>query len=189
MDVARQILNTQHSTTDLIDLFGKRYRIDENDQTFQWLCLNEVSNYLTFKRICEFAKHGCYCKWKRFDIRVSIKENKNLVNDIRSWSLARKLEDRVGDMCGTIENICMFRIYKLWVITSIILTKTINSKSTYQFYKNICKHLDTFDVSSKHHFIVKIDEEEHFHLVRDITNKLIMQIIKRRCIGKKMGHD
>ena len=24
MDVARQILNTQHSTTDLIDLFGKR---------------------------------------------------------------------------------------------------------------------------------------------------------------------
>ena len=125
MDVARQILNTQHSTTDLIDLFGKRYRIDENDQTFQWLCLNEVSNYLTFKRICEFAKHGCYCKWKRFDIRVNIKENKNLVNDIRSWSLARKLEDRVGDMCGTIENICMFRIYKLWVITSIILTKTI----------------------------------------------------------------
>ena len=24
------------------------------------------------------------------------------------------------------------------------------SKSTYQFYKNICEHLDTFVVSSKH---------------------------------------
>ena len=27
---------------------------------------------------------------------------------------------------------------------------TENSKSTYQFYKNICEHLDTFVVSSKH---------------------------------------
>ena len=35
MDVARQIFNSQHSTTDLIDLFGKRYKIDENDQTFR----------------------------------------------------------------------------------------------------------------------------------------------------------
>ena len=34
MDVTRQIFNSQHSTTDLIDLFGKRYKIDENDQTF-----------------------------------------------------------------------------------------------------------------------------------------------------------
>ena len=25
-----------------------------------------------------------------------------------------------------------------------------NSKPTYQFYKNICEHLDTFVVSSKH---------------------------------------
>ena len=56
MNVARQIFNSQHSTTDLIDLFGKRCKIDESGQTFQWLCLNEVSNYLTFKRICELAK-------------------------------------------------------------------------------------------------------------------------------------
>ena len=55
-----------------------------------------------------------------------------------------------------------------------------NSKSTYQFYKNISKHLDTFVVSSKNYFIVEIDKEEHFHLVRDITNKLTIQIIKRR---------
>ena len=61
---------------------------------------------------------------------------------------------------------------------------TENSKSTYQFYKNICEHLDTFVVSIKHCFIVKIDEEEHFHLVRDITNKLTTQIIKRRRIEK-----
>ena len=59
MNVARQIFNSQHSTTDLIDLFGKRCKIDESGQTFQWLCLNEVSNYLTFKRICELAKHCC----------------------------------------------------------------------------------------------------------------------------------
>ena len=31
---------------------------------------------------------------------------------------------------------------------------TENSKSTYQFYKNICEHLDTFIVSSKHYLII-----------------------------------
>ena len=86
MDTARQVFNSQHSTTDLIYLFGKRYKIDENDQNFWWLCLNEVSNYLTFKRICELAKHCCDIANERgFDIRVDIKENKNLVNNIRSW--------------------------------------------------------------------------------------------------------
>ena len=114
MNVARQIFNSQHSTTDLIDLFGKRCKIDESGQTFQWLCLNEVSNYLTFKRICELAKHCCVVANERgCDVSVDIKENKNLVNDIRSWLLTRKLEDRFSNMCGTIENICMFRIYKL----------------------------------------------------------------------------
>ena len=57
MDVARQIFNSQNSTNDLIDLFGKRYKTNGNDQTFQWLCLNEVSNYLTFKRICELKEN------------------------------------------------------------------------------------------------------------------------------------
>ena len=42
MDVARQIFNSQHSTTDLIALFGKRYKINGNDQTFKWLWQNEV---------------------------------------------------------------------------------------------------------------------------------------------------
>ena len=85
MEVARQIFNSQHSTTDLIDLFGKRCKIDENDQTLCWLCLNEVSNYLTFLRICELANHCCIIKnERRFDIRVDIKENQILVSDIRS---------------------------------------------------------------------------------------------------------
>ena len=69
MDVPRQIFNSQHSITDLIDLFWKRYKIDENDQTFHCLCLNEVSNYLTFLRICELANHCCVIKNEReFDI-------------------------------------------------------------------------------------------------------------------------
>ena len=32
-----------------------------------------------------------------------------------------------------------------------------NSKSTYQFNKNTCEHLDTFVVNSKHYFILEID--------------------------------
>ena len=34
MNIARQIFNNQHLTSDLIDLFGKRYKINENDKTF-----------------------------------------------------------------------------------------------------------------------------------------------------------
>ena len=110
MDLARQIFNSLHSTTDLIDLFGKRYKIDENDQTFCLLCWNEVSNYLTFLRICELSNHCCIIKNERgFDIRVDIKEKQILVSDNGSWLLTRKIEDRVGNACGTIKNICMFR--------------------------------------------------------------------------------
>ena len=72
MDVARQIFNSQHSTTNLI----------------RCLCLNEVNNYLTFKRTCKLAKLCCVIANERgfgFVIRVDIKENKNLINDIRSW--------------------------------------------------------------------------------------------------------
>ena len=63
------------------------------------MVMSEWSNYLTFKRIFELAKHCCgIASEKGFDIRTDIKENKNLVNDIRSWLLRRKLEDRVGDV-------------------------------------------------------------------------------------------
>ena len=34
MDIARRLFNDQHSTTSLIDLFGKRHKIDENDKFF-----------------------------------------------------------------------------------------------------------------------------------------------------------
>ena len=111
MDLARHIFNSQHSTTNLIDLFWKRYKINENDQTFRWLCLNEVSNYLTFLRIFELANHCCVIKnERRFDIRVDIKESQILVSEIRSWLLTKRFEDHVGNACGTIENICMFGI-------------------------------------------------------------------------------
>ena len=77
MDLARQIFNSQHSITNLIDLFWKRYKINENEQTFYWLGLNEVSNYLTFLRVFELANHCCVIKnERRFDIRVDIKKNK-----------------------------------------------------------------------------------------------------------------
>ena len=34
MDIARRLFTDQHPTTSLIDLFGKRYKIDENDKFF-----------------------------------------------------------------------------------------------------------------------------------------------------------
>ena len=49
MDFARQILdnnNDVQTTTDLIDSFAKRYKINENDHTFRWLMINVVHPYL-----------------------------------------------------------------------------------------------------------------------------------------------
>lgn len=84
MDIARQIFNSQHANTSIIDLFGKIYKINENGKTFWWLCLNEVGNYLTFLRICELASCCCVIKnGKSFDIRVDINENLVLVSDNR----------------------------------------------------------------------------------------------------------
>ena len=194
MDVARKVFNSQHCTTYLIDLFGKRYNIDERDQTFRWLCLNEVDNYLTLKRICELGKHCSYKSEKGYDIKVDIKENENLVCDIRNWLLTRKLE-RSYYMCGSIENICSFRIYKLFMNyykynvdkANVRFQKIIeNSKSTYQFYKHSCWYHDTIVVGSKDCFVIEINEEEHSTLIKDITNKLTMQI-KKQIRGKK-GH-
>ena len=44
MNIARQIFNNQHCTTDLIDLFGKKYKINENDKNFCWLCLYKTND-------------------------------------------------------------------------------------------------------------------------------------------------
>lgn len=38
MDIARQIFNSQHANTSIIDLFGKIYKINENGKTFENGC-------------------------------------------------------------------------------------------------------------------------------------------------------
>ena len=112
MDIARRLFNDQHPTRSLIGLFGKRYKIDENDKLFQWLCLSKASNYLIYMRICKLADHCCVTKpAEGFDIKVDMSENPILVNNIREWLLTRKIKDRYGNDFGTIEN-QTFRIYK-----------------------------------------------------------------------------
>ena len=113
MDIARRLFNDQHPATSLIDLFGKRFKIDENEKVFRWLCLNKASNYLTYMRICELADYCCVTKSDRgFDIKVEMNKNRILVQDIREWLLTRKIKDRHGNDFGTIENISLFRTYK-----------------------------------------------------------------------------
>ena len=51
MNIARQIFNNQHCTTELTDLFAKIYKINETDHVFCWLCLNEVGDYYLFLRV------------------------------------------------------------------------------------------------------------------------------------------
>ena len=57
-----------------------------------------------------------------FDIKFDMNENPTLVKDIRGWLLTRKIKDKYGIDFGTIENICLFRIYKWkWIILRQIL--------------------------------------------------------------------
>ena len=142
MDIARRLFTDQHPTTSLIDLFGKRYKIDENDKVFRWLCLNKASNYLTYMRICELADHCCVTKSDRgFDIKVDMNENPILVKDIREWLLTREIKDRYANDFGTIENICSFRIYKRkWIILRQIFQKKslkLLQKKFYQLFQNV----------------------------------------------------
>ena len=60
-----------------------------------------------------------------------------------------------------------------------------SSTSTYQFYKRICDLVEGFVASSENYFVAEIDEEANFHLIKDMTNKLMATIIKRR---KKERH-
>ena len=84
MNIARQIFSNQHCTTELIDLFAKRYKINEKDHVFYWLCLNEVGDYYLFLRVCELANHSCVVKTdKSFDITVDVRE-KVLINDMKN---------------------------------------------------------------------------------------------------------
>ena len=139
MDIARRLFNDQHPTTSLIDLFGKRYKIDENDKVFRWLCLNKASNYLTYMRICKLADHCCVTKSDRgFDIKVDMNENPILVKDIRDWLLTRKIKDRYGNDFGTIENICLFRT---WIILRQIFQK-MNLKLLQMKFYQLCQNVD-----------------------------------------------
>ena len=56
MNVTKEIFNNLHTSADLIDSFGKRYQINENDHTYRWLMINEVDPYLVFLRIFQLAK-------------------------------------------------------------------------------------------------------------------------------------
>ena len=49
---------------------------------------------------------------KGFDIRVDVRENGILVNDMRKWLLSRKMIDRTGNDYGTYKYISSFRINK-----------------------------------------------------------------------------
>ena len=92
MNLARQIFNNQHCTTELIDLFAKRYRINEKDHVFRWLCLNKVGDYYLFLRICEIANHCCVMKNDEgFDIAVDVSESAVLINDMKKWVINRRM--------------------------------------------------------------------------------------------------
>ena len=68
----------------MIDLFAKRYKIDEKDHVFRWLCLSEVGDYYLFLKVCELANQCCVVKTdKDFDITVDVRENAVLVKDIK----------------------------------------------------------------------------------------------------------
>ena len=49
---------------------------------------------------------------KSFNIRVDMRENAVLINDMRKWLLSRKIIDRTGNDYGTYEYISSFRIFK-----------------------------------------------------------------------------
>ena len=96
MNIAIQIFNNQHCTTELIDLFAKRYKINEKDHVFRWLGLNEVGDYYLFLRVCESANHCCVMKNdKGFDITVDVSENLVLVNDMKKWVINRRMIEKV----------------------------------------------------------------------------------------------
>ena len=49
---------------------------------------------------------------KSFNIRVDMRENAVLINDMRKWLLSRKIIDRTGNDDRTYKYISSFRIYK-----------------------------------------------------------------------------
>ena len=84
MNIAREILHNVQTTTDLIDSFAKRYKINENDHTFRWLMINEVDPYLLFLRVCQLFNKCAVIKNDRgFEITVDNIENAVVVKDMK----------------------------------------------------------------------------------------------------------
>ena len=50
---------------------------------------------------------------KGFNIRVDMRENAVLVNDMRKWLLSRRIMDRIGNDYETYQHFSSFRIYKV----------------------------------------------------------------------------
>ena len=91
MDIARAFFKVG-TTTDLINLFGKRYKINENDHTFRWLMINEYDPYLVSLRVCELSnKCSILRNDKDFDITIYNTENAVSVEDMKKWVLHRKV--------------------------------------------------------------------------------------------------
>lgn len=110
MNIARKIFNNQHTTTEIIDLFRKRYYIDKKDPTFCWLCLNEVEDYYIFLRDCQLAGKWSVVKNESgFDITIDNEENAVLVNGIKKWVLHRRMRQPA---CNSIDKITTYRIHK-----------------------------------------------------------------------------
>ena len=114
MNISRQIFNNQHCTTELIDLFAKKYKINEKDHVSYWLCLKKIGDYYLYLRVCELANHCCVVKTnKGFDIKVDLRKNAVLINDMNKWVLYRRMIKR-GSPNGydPNENFSSYRIYK-----------------------------------------------------------------------------
>ena len=67
-----------------------------------------------FLRVCELASHCCIVKTdKGFDIRVDVRENAVLINDMKKWVLNRRMIKRDSpNGYDPNENISSYRIYK-----------------------------------------------------------------------------
>ena len=115
MNVAKEIFNNLHISTDLIDSFGKRYQINENDHTYCWLMINEVDPYLVFFSICQLAKNSAAVRNRRgFDITVDNIENAFLVEDMKKWVLHRRVNERQS--YNPNDKISTYRIYRFGTI-------------------------------------------------------------------------
>ena len=110
MGIAREFFKVG-TTTDLIDSFGKCYKINKNDHTFLCLMINECDPYLVFLRVCGLCnKCSILRNDKGFDITIDNIENAVLVEDMKKWVLHRKVNVRQN--YNPNDKISTYRIYR-----------------------------------------------------------------------------